>query len=127
MTKLLPLGINTAFGSLFSNFFRLYFKSRKRRKLVCTFVESQRVTPQKRNLTGQSQKIVAANYKKSSPTAKLGNVHIIPESSFSCRHENLYGFVRTPIRYRNLAETTVLMCEQRPSPVRFSFWRKSYP
>lgn len=84
MTKLLPLGINTAFGSLFSNFFRLYFKSRKRRKLVCTFVESQRVTPQKRNLTGQSQKIVAANYKKSSPTAKLGNAHIIPESSFSC-------------------------------------------
>lgn len=93
MTKLLLLGINTSFGSLFSNFFRLYFKSRKRKKLVCTCLESQRITPQKRILTGQSQKIVAAKYKKSRQTAKLGNVHIIPDSSFSCRYENLSGFV----------------------------------
>ena len=62
--------------------------------------------------------------------------------SFSCRHVNLSGIVWTPIRYvnllfrdrrgaalfchRNIAEITVLVCEQNPYLVCVSYQRKSY-
>ena len=58
-------------------------------------------------------------------------------------HVKLSGIMWTPIRYvtlyfgdrrgaaslryRNRAENTILMCEQKPDPVRFSCRRKSYP
>ena len=53
-------------------FFRLYLNLTNARKLECACLESQRIIPLKRNLTGQSQKLVAANYKKNRPSAKLG-------------------------------------------------------
>lgn len=31
------------------------------------------------------------------------------------------------LRYRNRAEITVLVCEEKPYPVWFSCWHKSYP
>ena len=63
--------------------------------------------------------------------------------SFLCRHEKFSGIVWTPIRYvtlhfkrsarcsfaryRNRAEISVLICEQKPYPLWFLCWRKSYP
>ena len=56
--------------------------------------------------------------------------------SFSCRREMRSGIVRPPIwyvtlgaaslRYRNRAKIIVLMCEQKPYPLWFSIWRKTY-
>lgn len=92
MTKQLLLRITT-FGSLFSNILSPVFKSHKHEKLDCACLESQRIIPLKRNLTLQSQKIVAGDCKKNRTSANFGNVHTIQDSSLSCRHENLSGFV----------------------------------
>ena len=72
----------------------------------------------------------------------LGYIQTKPDS-ISCRHRRLCCVVWTPIRYgthhfrdrgdaasiryRNRAEITVLMCEQKPFSVWFSYRYKSYP
>ena len=72
----------------------------------------------------------------------LGCDHTRPDS-FLCRHETFSGIVWTPIRYvtlhfkrsarysftryRNRAEISVLICEQKPYPLWFLCWRKSDP
>ena len=72
----------------------------------------------------------------------LGCDHTRPDS-FLCRHEKFSGIVWTPIwyvtlhfkrsarcsfaRYRNRAEISVLICEQKPYPLWFLCRRKSNP
>ena len=71
----------------------------------------------------------------------IGFDHTRPDSFFR-RHEKFSGIVWTPIRYvtlhfkrsarrslaryRNRAEISVLICEQKPYPLWFLCWRKSY-
>ena len=66
----------------------------------------------------------------------LGYLHASSDS-FSCRREMQSVIVGPPIRYvtpgaaslryRNRAEIFVLICEQKPYPLRFSIRRKTYP
>ena len=65
----------------------------------------------------------------------LGYLHALSDS-FSCRREMRSGIVRPPIWYvtlgaaslcyRNRDKIIVLMCEQKPYPLWFSIWRKTY-